>query len=322
MRTPVLRTIVAATDLTEASDEVLRAAAGLARDTGAALHVVHAFDFPPSPYVEDAGDQVTFQGRIDDAERALDAQLARTVPLDVPIVGRRMEIYAAHRAITEYAGAVHADLVVLGPHTRRELEIGFLGTTADRVVRTAAAPVLIVRGALRLPFRRTVVPIDLSEKSGGVLDVALAWAQALGARDAELGIPAAELHIVHVVPDVFAGAPHPFGHASVHPGVNREVAAALERAGGASSVDVREEVLWGDKPAAEIAAYARSEGADLVILATHGYGALKRALIGSTAAGVAREAPCPVLLLPPRLWRNDDPERDAADASAGMAATG
>lgn len=320
MRTPVLRTIVAATDLTDASDEVLRAAAGLARGTGAALHVVHAFDFPPSPYVEDTAEIATFQGRIDDAERALDAQLARTVPPEVAVAGRRLEIYAAHRAVTEYADAVQADLIVLGPHTRRQLEIGFLGTTADRVVRTAAAPVLIVRGALRLPFRRAVVPIDLSEKSGGVLDVAIAWAQALGARDAELGMPAAELHIVHVVPDVFGDAPRTFAHASVHPGVNREVAAALERAGGASSVDVREEVLWGDKPAAEIAAYAKSEGADLVILATHGYGALKRALIGSTAAGVAREAPCPVLLLPPRLWHHDEPERAEANASAGIAA--
>lgn len=47
----------------------------------------------------------------------------------------------------------------------------------------------------------------------------------------------------------------------------------------------------------EIINIARSQEADLIILATHGFGALKHILMGSTAERVVRKAPCPVLTL-------------------------
>lgn len=308
MRMPLTGAIVAATDLTEGSDDVLRAAAALARRTGAPLHVVHALEFPPAPYVGAPGELAGFAGRIEGAEAALDAQAARAVPADVPVAARRVEIYAAHRAISEYAEAVGAGLVVLGPHARRPVELGFLGTTADRVIRTASAPVLVVRGPLRLPLRRVVAPVDLSEPARGALDTAIAWTRGFGASDAETGMPGAELDILHVIPRAYDLPELPFSHATVLPGVNREVEAALARAGGAGSVDVAEEVRWGETPHDEIVRYAQARGADLVILATHGHGPLKRALIGATASVVVRHAPCPVLLVPPRIWHR------AADA--------
>ncbi|HWK90556.1 MAG TPA: universal stress protein [Longimicrobium sp.] len=55
--------------------------------------------------------------------------------------------------------------------------------------------------------------------------------------------------------------------------------------------------------------------ADLLVMATHGYGAVRRALLGGTAQAVARRAPCPVLLVPPRLWK-DAPERGPAETGA------
>lgn len=308
-----LTTILAATDLTDACDEVLRAAAGLARHTGAALYVVHSFDFPPSPYFEVPVDAITFQGRIDDSLAALDEQIARVVPGDVAVAGRRLEVFAAARAITDYAAAIHADLVVLGPHTRRRLEAGFLGTTADRVIRTVNVPVLIVRGELRLPLRRLLVPVDLSERTGCVLDVALRWGTGLGAADGVLPVPATEMEIIHVVPRVLAPAGLPFDRATVRPGINQLVEDAVGRAGGASAVAVSEEVLWGDRPDREIVRFAREAGSDLVVMATHGYGVVRRTLVGSTASGVTRAAHCPVLLLPPAVWR-------AAPRPAPMAA--
>lgn len=308
-----LDTILAATDLTDACDEVLRAAAGLARRSGAALHVIHSFDFPPSPYFEVPPDALTFQGRIDDSVAALDEQIDRVVPRDVTVAGRRLEVFTAARTIADHAAAIHADLVVLGPHTRRRVEAGFLGTTVDRVIRTVEAPVLVVRGELRLPLRRLLVPVDLSERTGCVLDVALRWGSALGAADGVLPVPGVEMEIIHVVPRVLAPAGLPFDRATVRPGIDRVVEAAVERAGGASAVTVSEEVLWGDRPDREIVRFARESGSDLVVMATHGHGMVRRALIGSTASGVARAAHCPVLLLPPAVWR-------AAPAPAPIAA--
>ncbi|HEU0012596.1 MAG TPA: universal stress protein [Longimicrobium sp.] len=52
-----------------------------------------------------------------------------------------------------------------------------------------------------------------------------------------------------------------------------------------------------DGPAEEIVARPEEACADLLVMATHGYGAIPRALPGG------RCAPGPVLLVPPRLWR-------------------
>jgi nucleotide-binding universal stress UspA family protein len=310
------RAVLAATDLAEASDPVLRAAAALCARTGATLHVLHAFDFSPSPYLDTAVDAATFQARIAHCEADVRAQIARTVPAGVAVAEPRVEIYAAHRAITEWARAIQAELVVIGPHARREMEIGFLGGTADRVLRTLEVPCLVVRGELRMPPRRVVVPMDLSEWARAALDVAVAWAGGLGAIGGDA--PAADVLVIHVAPKVPTGPGLPFERAEVLPGWNDALADAARSAG--PGVSLRESVLWGDRPADEIVALAGRETADLVVMATHGYGAVKRALLGGTAQSVARRAPCPVLMVPPRMWVEDaeaaEPALNAAELFA------
>jgi nucleotide-binding universal stress UspA family protein len=53
-------------------------------------------------------------------------------------------------------------------------------------------------------------------------------------------------------------------------------------------------VLFG-KPFVEILRCAQQRGADLIVMATHGRGAISHLLMGSTAEKVVRKAPCPVL---------------------------
>lgn len=296
-----IESILVATDLTEVSDEVLRAAAALAALTGAKLHVLHAFDFQALPYSDAYLARATFQGRIDDAKRALDEQIHRTVPSAVNVASRDVVIFVAHRAILEHAEAVGADLIVLGPHRQRARGDAFLGSTADRVIRTADVPCLVVRGPLSLPLRRVMVPLDLSSPALGALDVALEWSEALRPNedDEPLG---PRVTVLHVIPRVFDVKDFSFESAVIGPELDRAVEAALARVGGTGVLDVREEVCWGDVPADEILRAAEREETDLLVLATHGHGALRRALIGSVASAVARRARCPVLLVPPALW--------------------
>jgi nucleotide-binding universal stress UspA family protein len=61
-------------------------------------------------------------------------------------------------------------------------------------------------------------------------------------------------------------------------------------------IPVQAEVRTG-KPYNEIVLAAKKLGADLIVIATHGYSGLKRALLGSTAERVVRYAPCPVLVV-------------------------
>lgn len=57
------------------------------------------------------------------------------------------------------------------------------------------------------------------------------------------------------------------------------------------------EVLMGDKVAEAIADYARSVGADLIAIATHGRGGVARMVRGSVADEVIRSAKCSLLVL-------------------------
>jgi nucleotide-binding universal stress UspA family protein len=51
----------------------------------------------------------------------------------------------------------------------------------------------------------------------------------------------------------------------------------------------------GISTACEIAAYAKAEGIDLIIMGTHGRGMVGHVLMGSVAEKIVRIAPCPVL---------------------------
>jgi nucleotide-binding universal stress UspA family protein len=48
------------------------------------------------------------------------------------------------------------------------------------------------------------------------------------------------------------------------------------------------------KPFAEIIGFARDNEADMIVMGTHGRGALMAAMMGSTAEKVVRKSPCPV----------------------------
>src|SRR5690606_29391280 len=111
-----------------------------------------------------------------------------------------------------------------------------------------------------------------------------------------------QVTVLHVVPKEYDLPDLPFDREVIAPELHREVEAALGRLEGAGTLDVREEVSWGNVPAEAIVEVAAREGADLLVLATHGHGAVRRALVGSVASAVARGADRPVLLVPPALW--------------------
>jgi universal stress protein A len=53
-------------------------------------------------------------------------------------------------------------------------------------------------------------------------------------------------------------------------------------------------------PSRRIVEVAQQRGADLVVIASRGYGPLRQILLGSTAERVLHRAPCPVLVAPSR----------------------
>ncbi|MGI9179967.1 MAG: universal stress protein, partial [Longimicrobiaceae bacterium] len=248
MHPPALRGILAATDLTEGADPVIRGAAALATLTGAELHVVHSLELYTLPYLDLQASRQMFDGWMEAAAEALNDQIRRAVPPHLTPASSELMLDSPHRAILRRARDVAAELIVLGPHRLETLTAGILGTTADRVVRTAEVPCLILREPLALPLRRVVVPIDLSEPARGALDRAIRWAQAFAAPAAAIGLPAVELRVIHIIPRLACVEGTGLSRAVVGPQLSAEVTQALARCGAASHLELREEVLWGDDP--------------------------------------------------------------------------
>lgn len=291
-----IRSILVGTDLTERTDPGVRAGSALAAVTGAELHLLHAFDFQ-QPATPEASDPPTFQDRVAQAERALAEQIERATPHPERVTTKQVVIYAAHKALLDRADEMSADLIVLGPHRSSRVGDQFLGSTADRVVRTARSPVLIVRGTLNLPLRLVLAPTDFSEPARRALEQAVAWAAALG--PAEGG--AAEVRALHVHPE--AGDPTDPSRDPALDGVRAQLRSEAEdasrQAGSPANVTVTPELLPGASPVEEIVGYSGGTTATLLVLGTHGRGPIERALIGSVASSVARRASCSVLLVPP-----------------------
>jgi nucleotide-binding universal stress UspA family protein len=146
-----LSTVLVATDFSEPSEKALAYGRALARNFGAALHVVHVIDdlaarFVSFPfYLEDLG---RVQGEADAAARArleewLSDQDREQLHAKAVVICSR----SPAEAIVEYAKHTHprVSLIVMGTHGRGAMGHLFLGSVAERVVRAAPCPVLTVR---------------------------------------------------------------------------------------------------------------------------------------------------------------------------------
>ncbi len=80
-----------------------------------------------------------------------------------------MEFGSAHGAITRASMEGHADLIVIGVGESHSLRERILGSTADRVIRAAAMPVLVVRKPTTGAYQKIVVAVDFSQQSAAAL---------------------------------------------------------------------------------------------------------------------------------------------------------
>ena len=136
------------------------------------------------------------------------------------------------------------------------------------------------------PLEKVLVPVDFSDSSLKAVDTAL-----------QLVEEPARLYMIHVLPPLAANDPAVLWDAvSEETAIRRTEERMRELFGGPRYAGHRETVAFG-APAAEIAGYAETVGADLIVLPSHGRTGMKRLLIGSVAERVVRFAHCPVLVL-------------------------
>lgn len=143
-----LKSILVATDFGEASAAALAYGRELARTFGATLHVLHVAD---DVYVRLGGDAYMAvlpelqKDLEDDAHRHLDELLVDNDPVPLPVKKAVLTSSATASSIVQYARDLGIDLIVVGTHGRGAVAHLFMGSVAERVVRSAPCPVLTVR---------------------------------------------------------------------------------------------------------------------------------------------------------------------------------
>jgi nucleotide-binding universal stress UspA family protein len=149
-----LQNILVATDFGPVAEAALNYGRALAKTFNARIHVLHAMENPflrPSasdPHAHSAGVLRTLNEQVTDEDRtALKAQVVLETS-DNPAA-----------AITEYAKSANIDLIVMGTNGRGALAQLLVGSVAERVVRTAQCPVLIVKH----PEHEFVVPDEAAQ---------------------------------------------------------------------------------------------------------------------------------------------------------------
>ncbi len=179
------------------------------------------------------------------------------------------------------------DLVVLGASRRRGAAAFWLGSTPRQLVRSSPCPVVVVRnpGTTNRPDR-VVVGVDGSPLS----DAAIDWAADAADRH---GVP---LHVVHAwtdpfVPDSLASA-QATDIARVD--ARRQLDGALARARERAGVQVTDALVEG--PPGDVLLAQLVDG-DMVVLGSHGRGALAAGMLGSTVNAVLDSAVVPVVVV-------------------------
>ncbi len=193
----------------------------------------------------------------------------------------------------------NVDLIVLGTHGRKGVNRMFGGSVAESVIRSANCPVLTLRQqehskATQRHARpaKFLVPIDFSVYSYAALDFASSLAEAMNA----------SLTILHVdeTGEPVAGTTNQTDclnrDGESH---GRKIWAQL-RAYQSPDDGIRFEHQLIRGPAhSQIADFAELNEFDYVVLGTHGRSGVGRALLGSVAEQVVRNANCPVITVKP-----------------------
>lgn len=298
MSKPAIRSILVGVEVgeMEGKDPTLATAVALADFLDAELHLVHAVESGPMepPLLPDLSSQM------ERASEALGLYLEEALPEGFDPASTHLALGRAHRILSERAAELDVDLLVLGPNRGIPTPAGGLGTTTHRLLRTARVPCWIARGHLELPLRRIAVATDFSGPSRPALELALELARDLGATADSQGVAPVELETLYVEwPATLKDDPEKEERELI-PRLKEEMAAAGERAGLEGAAVVHPRVLTATDPAWGILKHVAQAQSGLTILGTHGRGAVARTLLGSVAAVVAREAPGPVVLVPPR----------------------
>ena len=286
--------VLLATDFSSYARRAEQYASFVAATWHAALTVMTVLEFPPGMDPDYPVNQQYLTDRMKDASEHLTDCKQRLSRRGLAVTTRIGTGLPSEEVIAA-ARAEEADLIVLGTRGKSGLAHVLLGSTAERVIRTAPCPVLAVHmeagdesaeqtGVL---LERILVPVDFSDCSLDAIEYAALVA----------GRTKASVKLLHVLEPVSYGLDFTLIHKEERERTRErysqrlaELSAALSTAGLSSDSLIR-----GGLPVDSILDEARTWRGDLIVMGTHGRRGIAHALNGSVAEAVLRRAQCAIL---------------------------
>jgi nucleotide-binding universal stress UspA family protein len=140
-----IKTILVPTDFSRPSKEAVRYASALAKDYGATLQVV--FVYEPMMIVDGLESYAAVRST-EQMVKVVKAQLATFVREEIDeLIPAQTDVRVGkpYREIVEAAKEGGADLIVIATRGYTGVKHALIGSTAERVVRHASCPVLVVQ---------------------------------------------------------------------------------------------------------------------------------------------------------------------------------
>lgn len=295
------KTVLIPVDMSDFGEQVLPVVKAVVPPNRARLILVYCIE--PHRYVlgGETDDPAVIESIIGDIQpRAADYlyRLEKELQIDGYGVTTRIGQGDAAEYIVDMAKELGPTLIAMTTHGRTGVIREALGSVADRVMRTAKQPILLVRNktatADRYSIRRILVPLDGSPLSEEALENAKKISQTTHA----------SIHLLHVLQpmqdweqQLLHGMDRPFETVSEPHAPDAEtylerVRQNLEAAQHSATAKLYTGIV-GDS----ILQAAKSEEADLIVMGSHGYGGYKRWVYGSVANRVVHESPCPLLMV-------------------------
>ncbi len=288
-----LDSVLVATDFSPPSELAISWATQTARSHGARLLLAHVLA-PPMPVADFAAPPLTLDNDLREAARErLDEILARPELEGIDAEALLLDGMPAQAVLTA-AAERHAHMLVVGTRGLTGFRHLLLGSTAERIVQGAEAPVLSVHPEDPRPEsapRTLLVPTDFSSDAEAAL-VAADHCVSLSDQATRVIL----LHVFHVPAEYRS-----YGPAGTFFKFTDELRASLRDRLDALVAPLRRENLKIELlisegiPAECIVRIAKERKVDMVAMGTHGRSGLAHLLLGSTAERVVQHAPCPVL---------------------------
>ena len=221
--------------------------------------------------------------------RVLSTLRERAEALNVPVMVRTQQGDTAG-VVLLHARAQAPDLIVLGSHEPIGLARFRFGSIADRVVRGATCPVLLVPAAnahATPSFSRVVCAVDLSSRSPAMI------------RDVSRFVEGGErFTLLHIIDDAIRrrlGRTLPELAGAAGHNARQRLRSMLETQNVDANVTVTASSTSADDAILRIASETT---ADLIVMGVTRSAGLRQRILGSTAIRVSRRSPIPVMILP------------------------